>query len=122
MCGGGEVGGGGTGGGGEGGGRDGGGGDGEGGGGEGEGGGGAGGGDGGGGEGAGKTTCETTGSLARSIVTPTAALNAVKLLAMTCNVTTTLLAADASAKVMVTFTMTLAALTWRLMSAGDTLR
>ena len=34
---------------------------------------------------------------------------------------TTLLAADASAKVMMAFTLTLTALTTRLMSAGDTL-
>ena len=38
-------------------------------------------GDGGGGEGARMTTCETTGSLAPSTVTPTAALNSVKSLA-----------------------------------------
>eukprot|EP00964_Phaeocystis_antarctica_P037894 scaffold21675_cov42-Phaeocystis_antarctica.AAC.2 len=68
------------------------------------------------------TTCETTGPLALSTVTPTAALSAVKLLARPCIVSTTLLAADASAKVIVTFTLTLAALTSRLMSVGDTLR
>lgn len=65
------------------------------------------------------TTCETTGPVAPSTMTPTAALSAVKLLARPCIVSTTLLAADASAKVMVTFTLTLAALTSRLMSAGD---
>ena len=97
---------------------DGGGGGGDGGGGEGEG----GGGDGGGGEGARMTTCETTGPVAPSTMTPTAALSAVKLLARPCIVSTTPLAADASAKVMVAFTLTLAALTSRLMSAGDTPR
>jgi hypothetical protein len=68
------------------------------------------------------TTCETTGPVAPSTVTPTAALSAAKLLVRPCIESTTLLAADASAKVMVTFTLTLAALTSRLMSAGDTLR
>ena len=81
-----------------------------------------GGGDGGGGEGARMTTRETAGSVAPSTVTPTAALSAVKLLARPCSVSTTLPAADASAKVMVAFTFTLAALTSRLMSVGDTLR
>ena len=81
-----------------------------------------GGGDGGGGEGARMTTRETAGSVAPSTVTPTAALSAVKLLARPCIVSTTLPAADASAKVMVAFTLTLAALTSRLMSAGDTPR
>ena len=112
---------------GDGGGRKGGGGGGDGGGGEGDGDGGGGegeggGGDGGGGEGARMTTCETTGPVAPSTMTPTAALSAVKLLARPCIVSTTPLAADASAKVMVAFTLTLAALTSRLMSAGDTLR
>ena len=78
--------------------------------------------DGGGGEGARMTTCETAGPVAPSTVTPTTALSAVKLLARPCIVSTTLLAADASAKVMVAFTLTLAALTSRLMSAGDTPR
>ena len=81
-----------------------------------------GGGDSGDGEGARMTTCETTGPVAPSTVTPTAALSAAKLLVRPCIESTTLLAADASAKVMVTFTLTLAALTSRLMSAGDTLR
>ena len=78
-----------------------------------------GGGDSGDGEGARMTTCETTGPVAPSTVTPTAALSAAKLLVRPCIESTTLLAADASAKVMVTFTLTLAALTSRLMSAGD---
>ena len=60
--------------------------------------------------------------MAPSTVTPTAALNAVKLLARPCSVSTTLPAADASAKAMVAFTLTLAALTSRLMLAGDTSR
>ena len=81
-----------------------------------------GGGDCGGREGARMTTRETAGSVAPSTVTPTAALSAVKLLARPCIVSTTLPAADASAKVMVAFTFTLAALTSRLMSVGDTLR
>ena len=84
--------------------------------------GGGGGSDGGGGEGARMTNCETTGSVAPSTVTPTAALSAVKLLARPCIVSATLPAADASEKTMVAFTLTLAALTLRLMSAGDTLR
>ena len=108
---------------GEGGGGDGASGEGGGGGGDGGGGGGeGGGGDSGDGEGARMTTCETTGPVAPSTVTPTAALSAAKLLVRPCIESTTLLAADASAKVMVTFTLTLAALTSRLMSAGDTLR
>ena len=78
--------------------------------------------DAGGGEGARMTTCETAGSVAPSTVTPTAALNAVKLLARPCSVSTTLPAADASVKTMVAFTLTLAALTLRLMLAGDTSR
>ena len=78
--------------------------------------------DGGGGEGARMTTCETAGSVAPSTVTPTAALNAIKLLARPCSVSTTLPAADASSKEMVAFTLTLAALTLRLMLAGDTSR
>ena len=68
------------------------------------------------------TNCETTGSVAPSTVTPTAALSAVKLLARPCIVSATLPAADASAKTIVALTLTLAALTLRLMSAGDTLR
>ena len=78
--------------------------------------------DAGGSEGARMTTCETAGSVAPSTVTPTAALNAVKLLARPCSASTTLPAADASAKAMVAFTLTLAALTSRLMLAGDTSR
>ena len=78
--------------------------------------------DAGGSEGARMTTCETAGSVAPSTVTPTAALNAIKLLARPCSVSTTLPAADASAKAMVAFTLTLAALTSRLMLAGDTSR
>ena len=67
-------------------------------------------------------TCETTGSVAPSTSTPTAALSAVKSLASPCSVSKTLLAADASAKVMVATTLTLAALTPRRISAGGTPR
>eukprot|EP00964_Phaeocystis_antarctica_P118326 scaffold82115_cov45-Phaeocystis_antarctica.AAC.1 len=67
-------------------------------------------------------TCETTGPVAPSTVTPTAALSATKSLASPCSVSTTLLATDASAKVMVATTPTLAALTPRRISAGGTPR
>ena len=67
-------------------------------------------------------TCETTGLVAPSTVTPAAALSAVKSLTSPCSVLTTLLAADASAKAMVATTLTLAALTLRRISAGGTPR
>ena len=60
--------------------------------------------------------------MAPSTVTPTAALNAIKLLARPCSVSTTLPAADSSVKTMVAFTLTLAGLTLRLMLVDDTSR
>ena len=81
-----------------------------------------GGGESGGDEGARMRTCVTMGLVAPSTVTPTAALSANRLLASPCIVLRTLLAADASVNVTVAFTLTLAALTSRLMSAGGTPR
>ena len=67
-------------------------------------------------------TCEMTGPVAPSMVMPTAALSAVRLLASPCIASTTLLAADAFTNVIVATTLTPAALTSRRMSVGGTPR